>query len=243
MEYRVNTLSNHPDGLQALKALNAKSWPLFLCHGEMPSWERIYDAFADFLLLIVDADGSLAGAGFTIPVSWSGRSEDLPATIEDIIVNGLQASPHSANHLMAVAALVDNRYRGQKLSAEILKQMKQLAQRHGLLSVTVPVRPTWKARYPLQSMESYAGWKRADGLCYDPWLRTHQRLGARMIKCVASTLDVTGSIEQWQQWTGMIFPQSGSYIVDGALQPVDIDVDADIGIYHDPNVWMLHDIS
>jgi hypothetical protein len=144
---------------------------------------------------------------------------------------------------MAVAALVDNRYRGQNLSAEILKQMKQLAKRHGLKDLLVPVRPIWKSRYPLQSIDGYAGWRRSDGLFYDPWLRTHQRLGGKIIKCVDSTYKVEGSIEDWQTWTGMVFPETGNYIVEGALEPVAIDVESNIGVYHDPNVWMQHKVS
>ncbi len=110
----------------------------------------------------------------------------------------------------------------------------------GLDDLLVPVRPTWKARYPLQSMESYVAWQNAEGLYYDPWLRTHQRLGAEMIACVDSTLTVEGSVDEWQTWTGMVFPESGRYVVPGALVPVTIDVASDVGLYHDPNVWMRH---
>jgi len=143
---------------------------------------------------------------------------------------------------VAIAALVDDSYRGQQLSAEILKQMKSSAIRHGLQNLIVPVRPTWKAWYPLEDIESYANWLREDGLFYDPWLRTHQRLGANVLKCVDSTLKVEGTIEDWERWTGMVFPESGRYIVKGALQPVLIDAESSVGVYHDPNVWMQHPI-
>lgn len=52
-----------------------------------------------------------------------------------------------------------------------------------------------------------------------------------------------GSIADWQHWTGMRFPESGSYVVPGALQPIEIDVEADRGIYVEPNVWMHHKSS
>jgi hypothetical protein len=41
----------------------------------------------------------------------------------------------------------------------------------------------------------------------------------------------------------MRFPDSGSYVVPGALQPVVIDRAADEGRYEDPNVWMRHPIA
>lgn len=243
MKYRADTLRNSSSYLERVKELNKKSWPEFLLYGDTPSWERIYDEFSDFLVLLIDSNDHLAGAGFTIAVIWDGKIDNLPDSIESIITDGLKTRDKSPNTLMAVAALVDNRYRGQNLSAEILKQMKNLARHHGLKDLLVPVRPTWKARYPLQSIESYAGWQRADGLFYDPWLRTHQRLGAKFVKCVQSTYKVEGSIEDWQNWTGMVFPESGSYIVDGALEPITINVESNVGIYHDPNVWMQHKVT
>ena len=38
----------------------------------------------------------------------------------------------------------------------------------------------------------------------------------------------------------MRFPESGMYIVPGALVPVEIDHDANQGTYVEPNVWMRH---
>ena len=40
----------------------------------------------------------------------------------------------------------------------------------------------------------------------------------------------------------MRFPDSGPYVVSGALQPVMIDRDRDEGRYEDPNVWMHHPV-
>jgi hypothetical protein len=243
MNYRVDTLNNRIDYLDKVKLLNKASWPEFLLYGDTPSWERIYDELSDFVILLIDSNDTLAGAGFTIAVSWNGNINDLPESIESIIVNGMASKGKPPNTLMAVAALVDDGYRGQNLSAEILIQMKHLAKHHNLKDLLVPVRPTWKARYPLQSIESYANWRRTDGLLYDPWLRTHERLGAELVKCVDSTYKVEGTIEEWQKWTGMIFPESGRYIIEGALEPIKIDIEVDVGVYHDPNVWMRHKVK
>jgi hypothetical protein len=38
----------------------------------------------------------------------------------------------------------------------------------------------------------------------------------------------------------MAFPESGSYVVPEALVTVDIDREADRGLYVEPNVWMHH---
>ena len=52
--------------------------------------------------------------------------------------------------------------------------------------------------------------------------------------------DLVGTVARWEQWTGMRFPDSGPYVVPGALQPVRIDRDKDEGRYEDPHVWMQH---
>jgi hypothetical protein len=56
-------------------------------------------------------------------------------------------------------------------------------------------------------------------------------------------MTITGPVAAWEGWTDMRFPDSGPYIVPGALTPVTIDREADKGIYVEPNVWMLHEIA
>lgn len=41
----------------------------------------------------------------------------------------------------------------------------------------------------------------------------------------------------------MRFPESGEYIVEGALVPVEMDVERDRGTYVEPNVWMVHEVN
>jgi hypothetical protein len=106
-----------------------------------------------------------------------------------------------------------------------------------------PVRPTLKAHYPLTSIERYAAWTTPDGAPFDPWLRTHWRLGARIVRLAPQSMIIEASIAQWEAWTGMRFPDSGPYIVPGALQPILIDRERDVGHYDDPNVWMRHVIT
>ena len=45
-----------------------------------------------------------------------------------------------------------------------------------------------------------------------------------------------------ESWTGLSFKESGRYVVEGALTPVRIDVEADIGTYIEPNLWMTYDL-
>ena len=86
-------------------------------------------------------------------------------------------------------------------------------------------------------------WTQPDGSPFDPWLRTHWRLGARIVKVADPSMLIENTIAEWEAWTQMRFPESGRYIVPGALNPIEIDVEADRGRYIEPNVWMQHPVA
>jgi hypothetical protein len=52
---------------------------------------------------------------------------------------------------------------------------------------------------------------------------------------------IPGTVAQWEEWTEMAFPESGEYVIPGALVPITIDCEADHGEYVEPNVWCVHD--
>jgi hypothetical protein len=89
----------------------------------------------------------------------------------------------------------------------------------------------------------YVHWERDDGLPFDPWLRVHARLGAEILGIAPASMDIRGTVGDWEAWTGMAFPESGEYVVPGALVPVTIDCEADLGVYVEPNVWMSHPVA
>jgi hypothetical protein len=89
-------------------------------------------------------------------------------------------------------------------------------------------------------MEQYIRWKTDDGLPFDPWLRVHARLNASIIKVCPRSMEIRASVATWEDWAGMRLPETGPYIVPDALVPVEINKEADQGVYIEPNVWMLH---
>ena len=82
------------------------------------------------------------------------------------------------------------------------------------------MRPTWKERYPLTPIESYVLWRREDGYHYDPWIRTHERLGAEILSPGAEVDDRRGTRERVGGVDELQFPEDGDYVVPGALVPV-----------------------
>ena len=48
------------------------------------------------------------------------------------------------------------------------------------------------------------------------------------------------SVSVTQDWAGMAFPETGRYVVPGALDLVAIDAERDQGFYAETNLWMRH---
>jgi hypothetical protein len=53
----------------------------------------------------------------------------------------------------------------------------------------------------MTSMDQYVRWRRADGAPFDPWLRLHRQLGARLLRVAPRSMVVTGTIAEWEAWT------------------------------------------
>ena len=66
-------------------------------------------------------------------------------------------------------------------------------------------------------------WQRPDGTPLDPWIRVHTGLGGRILKAAPRSLNITGSVSEWESWTQMAFPDSGEYVIPQGLATVPID--------------------
>jgi GNAT superfamily N-acetyltransferase len=237
----VFTSAERPD-LDARLGEVGDPWPEFIHHDDVVNerWGRLYDDFPEFQLALLDEErNEVLGKGCAIPVGWDGRPETLTGGVVEV----LEREHPGPNVLCALVAVVDPRHQGRGLSSLIIEGMATVAARAGLEAVIAPVRPTWKERYPLTPLDRYARWTRDDGLPFDPWIRLHSRLGAEILGLAPRSLDVRGTVAEWEEWTVMAFPESGEYVVPGALVPITIDRDRDEGRYIEPNVWMRHALS
>jgi GNAT superfamily N-acetyltransferase len=237
---RIFTIAERPELEERLGEV-ADPWPEFVHHDAAVNarWPELYTRFAEFQLALVDdATDDVLGKGCTLPITWDGRVDTLPGGVVEVCEREF-AEP---NVLCALVAVLDERHQGRGLSGHIIEGMARVAADAGLQCLIAPVRPTWKDRYPLTPLERYMRWPRADGLPFDPWIRLHHRLGAEILAVAPRSLDVRGSVAEWEEWSGMAFPETGDYIVDGALVPVAIDRERDEGRYVEPNVWMRHGV-
>jgi hypothetical protein len=247
--FKAFALRERPEREDEYERLSELSWPRFLRQrdalGYGQYWPQLFTTWADWQLLLIDEMGPTIAATHAVPLVWDGTVDDLPMSIADILRRATldREAGRKPTVLSALAAMIDPRYRGQNMSPVAVRAMVDLARAHGLGALIAPVRPAAKSAYPLVAMERYVRWANADGLPLDPWIRVHARMGATTLKVAPSTLVIEGSVEDWERWTNMRFPDSGSYVVPGALQPVVIDRDTDLGRYEDPNVWMKHPIE
>jgi GNAT superfamily N-acetyltransferase len=209
-----------------------RAWPEIVFHDAISNafWGRLYEERPDFQFALVD-DGEVLAEGNSIPVSG------MPAGWRDALRNGFEREP--GDRLCALAILIDPEHQRRGLSRLMLEHMRGLAFDRGW-DLVAPVRPSLKHRYPLTPIDRYAEWRRDDGLLFDPWLRAHERLGAELVGIAENSLVAEGTVADFERWSGLAFPESGSYVVEGALVPVEIDRERDHGSYREPNVWMRH---
>ena len=189
--------------------------PEYNHHGDVLNryWSRLAHERPEFQFHLVSDGDEIVAAVRSIPVRWDRTVEDLPPGIDGAIARGFDEG--GANVLCALVIMIPRRQQGRGLSAVALEAMSELARRHDLNALIAPVRPSWKERYPLVPIERYADWRRGDGLLLDPWLRVHERRGAIVLKPEPRSLRITGSVAEWEEWTGMSFPESGEYWFPG----------------------------
>jgi GNAT superfamily N-acetyltransferase len=220
------------------------AWPEFMYHDPVLNelFGRVIEDFAEFQFYAWDDErNEVVGVGNAIPTTWDGEIASLPDGGVDAVVQARFAEDAPApTVLCALQILIAPDCRGQGLSGRMIERMAEIGRDHGLEKLIAPVRPNLKHRYPLVSMERYITWRRPDGTHLDPWLRTHERAGAPIVKVAPESMRVPGTVAEWEEWAGMAFPETASYVVPGALVPVEIDRERDEGLYLEPNVWMVH---
>ena len=229
--------------------LGASPWPEFLNHGDVVNahWPYLYELASDYQFGLLDERSDwLVAVGNCIPIRWDGHPQTLPDRgIDAVLEDGVSclregAAPTAASALMIV---VSPERLGHGISAQAIREMAKVVAGHGLTDLVAPVRPTRKDRYPLIPMERYIRWRRDDGSPFDPWIRVHERVGGEILGPASAAMRVTGSVAEWERWTGMALPESGSYVVPGALVPVEIDGERDAGEYVEPACWMRHRVE
>lgn len=227
-----------------LKELFSEGFPEFVTADRLVKKYigRVREFFADMDLMLVDEDGVPVASGWGVPVHWDGRPASLPSGYTEALVRAVEGHEQGVapDTLVICGAIVTPSLKGRGLAGETLTALRAAAKDAGWGRVIAPVRPTAKARYPLTPIETYMHWTREDGSSLDPWIRTHQRLGATLLSAAPESQTMTGTVAEWERWTGLAFPESGDYVIPEGLTLLHIDRESDEGVYREPNVWMRH---
>jgi GNAT superfamily N-acetyltransferase len=218
--------------------LARRTFPEYMNHN-VPGeryWGRLYDEFPDFQLGLLEGD-ELVAELHSVPTAWDGSDADLPSGWDEAFLRAFEAG-RPADVLCALAISVRPDRQGGRLSSVMLEAMRDAARSHGLRELIAPVRPTSKSSYPLIPIERYLRWRRPDGSHFDPWLRVHERVGGEIFAPAATSMTMEWPVANWEEWTGMRFPEDGDYVFPGALAP--LYVRAGVGRHVEPNVWVRH---
>jgi GNAT superfamily N-acetyltransferase len=225
------------------------SWPEFMLNDPIANenWHELFDLFLDYQFALLDTQTNrMAAMGNSLPFHWDKDVSELPEGGWDwVFLKAIEDHKNGVtpNIQSAIQIAIHPDYQSKGLSALMVKAMREIAGSKGFKQLVAPVRPNQKSRYPLTSIDDYILWTNENGLPFDAWLRVHARAGARIIKPCHEAMKIRGTRAQWESWTGLKFPQSGKYHVVGGLNPMDMNIEKDEGIYIEPNVWMVHEIN
>jgi hypothetical protein len=242
MSVSVVSAAARPDLAERADEATADTFPEWMKHADVVSrwWSSLYELHPELQFVLYDEEtDAVLGEGNTIHCNWDGTVAGLPGGVDDVLEQAFTRDVEP-NALCALYVQVIAGHQGKGLSRAALRAMGRLAVEHSLTSLIVPARPTWKSRYPLTMMDRYAYWTREDGLPFDPWIRTHVRLGAELLGIARESLRITGTVAEWEEWTEMVFPESGDYVIPRGQVPLRIDREADVGTYVEPDVWLRH---
>lgn len=240
----IEDLSTRPDLREAALGLGGVGGE-FLLHdqvGLLAKSSHLAARWPEYFLVLME-DGVPVARVAAVPVAFpTAERPELPDhgwdaaliwAAEDLM------DDRETNTLIALEVMVDAGRRGGGLATRALEALKKRASETGLRKLVVPVRPAGKENEPELSFEDYVARRRPDGLPEDPWLRTHERIGARFVKVAPFAMTVTGTFAQWRTWTGVEL-RDGLTTVPGGIAPVLASSALDLGVYVEPNVWLEH---
>ena len=221
------------------------TWPSFMLRDPVAAryLAGLEERYPQHHMVLLDG-AAVVGYLRAVPVPWEPRRVSLPARGWDATVEAAAYAQAGASQqtVSLLEAAVHPERQGEGLSSVMLSMARTRLAEAGVVDLIAPVRPTGKGPEPTVPMSEYAGRRRADNLPADWWLRTHVRQGAHILGICPVSMTVSGTLADWETWTGEKFHQGGPRQVAGALVPVHVDLDQDHAVYVEPNVWVRHSV-
>ncbi|MET8996134.1 Long-chain-fatty-acid--CoA ligase [Amycolatopsis sp. NPDC004169] len=242
---RVVDLAGRPDLLDAALGLGDVGGQFIYqgASGRMITGERFLRHWARYFLIALADDGTPMARALSVPLAYPAPDRtELPDHGWDQAIEWAAQDVmdgRAPNALCALEVVIAPHLRGTGLATPMLKALKAVAAESGLSKLIVSVRPIGKEAEPTVPMPEYAARRRPDGLLADRWLRTHERLGARVVKVCPFAVTLSGSLADWHEWTGVKL-EDGENLIPGGIAPVHASTTYDVATYVEPNVWLEH---
>ncbi|MFD2561911.1 hypothetical protein [Aquimarina rubra] len=218
------------------------AFPEIILHSEVIRnyWERLEKYFPYTQLFAVGENHNLIGFMNAIPIFWDQPLDELPDDGWDWLVKkGISDFENDIqpNSLGGLQIVVTKEFQGKGYSQLLIARGKQVKENLGFKNFIIPIRPILKHTYPDIKIEDYMNWTK-DDKTFDPWIRTHIKSGAQILKVCENSMNVTGDINFWEGLLKQNINESGTYRVQGALNLVSINLDKNYGEYREENIWI-----
>lgn len=189
--------------------------------------------------VVAELDGRMVATADGCLADWDGHPDHLPASWTQVMRDAPAISDSPWTCALGTSIVSDAR--GLRLSALMLEALAGRSAEYGAVGMLAPARPSSRASYPHLDLVDYANLRLADGRHADPWIRTHERLGARIIGHSERSMDVSGTHAQWEAWLGYPLPQHTRCLIPGSTGWLELW--GGMGRLSEDSIWMLHPIS
>ena len=186
---QIFSLRERPDLVSSVFSTDLQAvWPEFIQRDAAATLYFGRSIFANYLdyAFVGVVDGEVVGRAFGVPFAFDieGRTE-LPDGGWDQVIrwaheDRMVGRPPTTMSALEIALLPKARGIGNSLA--MLDALKACAKRMGFAEMYAPVRPSRKHLQPRAPMRDYIDLGRADGWPVDAWLRTHVRVGGKIVK-------------------------------------------------------------
>lgn len=241
----IRSRAESPELKRAASSIEQAAWSnlgfLNYTRAHYEHYADLLDTYPEYQLCLVDEEtGYPVAVANSVPFACSGP-DTLPAEGWDWLVETAARTKNArANMLGALAVSVPAVHRSKGYARVMIRSLLNLAKTKNLDGVVVPVRPTGKSQHPWVPIREYITWTDDTGRPYDPWIRSHLSAGAKLIGPCERSMVVHDHIAFWENWSNKHFEKSGAYALQGAIAPVDIDVERQTGTYEEPNIWVAY---
>jgi hypothetical protein len=241
------TLTQRPDLRDALTTFPDDGVAPFLFHDgtSVALFVGLVERYPEFTVFGLDeTTGEPLAMMCTLPFTGPPDGSLPPGGYDAVLLSAAEDALAGGRgpQVSALFATVVPAKRGRGLSGELVRATMRTVASHRYKTLVAPVRPTEKHHHPQVPMSEYAARTRADGLPADPWLRVHARLGGTIVGVAPRSMTISGTLEEWREWTGLPFDGTGPVWVPGGLLPVQCDAVHGTAVYTEPNVWVRHDL-